>query len=246
MTLHHHIDSTFRGLCRLVTDKDDHLLDQILTRLDNLEDVVRRGFKDIRNDMKTIKGDIGEVKVQNADALFKGLQRVEIKIATLETHIERWQSPATREEDAEDPCSGEQARSGRLGRGIGSAQGQGPPRRGEERAPLPASFSRSSSKAPTDRSIRSKGHRSNTSTSQPDLGYGIERAASRAGFLVDGSHLGPPPDLRDHPAFAGMRGGSQTSIPKLPEGAGEMFTSHGGPSFDESAWYHRAYGKTGM
>lgn len=66
MTLHHHIESCFAGLTRLVTDKHDRTLNQVVLQLESLEERLERRSKKMEADLEEMKGDLEEMKKEIA------------------------------------------------------------------------------------------------------------------------------------------------------------------------------------
>lgn len=62
MTLHHHIENCFSGLTRLVTDKHDRTVNQVVLRLESLEERLERRSKKMEADLEEMKGDLEEMK----------------------------------------------------------------------------------------------------------------------------------------------------------------------------------------
>lgn len=62
MTIHHHIENCFAGLTRLVTDKHDRTVNQVVLRLESLEERLERRSKKTEADLEEMKGDLEELK----------------------------------------------------------------------------------------------------------------------------------------------------------------------------------------
>lgn len=62
MALHHHIENCFAGLTRLVADKHDRTLNQVVLRLESLEARLERRSKKMEADLEEMKGDLEEMK----------------------------------------------------------------------------------------------------------------------------------------------------------------------------------------
>lgn len=58
LNIHHHIDSCFGSLSRLVTDKIDQCSDQLLRQLENSETKSEKSLKVVKGDIKNIQSDI--------------------------------------------------------------------------------------------------------------------------------------------------------------------------------------------
>lgn len=62
LTLHHRIENSFASLIRLVTDKHDMTVNQVVLRLETLEERLERRSKKVEADLEEIKGDLEEMK----------------------------------------------------------------------------------------------------------------------------------------------------------------------------------------
>ena len=69
LNIHHHIDSCFGSLSRLVTDKIDQSLDQVIRHLEDSEQkndkqfkIVKNGIKELQENVHQLHQEIGEVK----------------------------------------------------------------------------------------------------------------------------------------------------------------------------------------
>lgn len=238
MTLHHHIDTVFGALSRLTTDKHDRVLDGVLTRLDNLEDVMRKGFKDLRSEIKQVKGDVSRIKShkdgqeQNQDAIYAHLERINDKLGSLEISGEgqfrqQIQRPEVRTHNQAEGNGSNQQPERQEERGP-STEHRGP--RGQSRPPV------------STRTAGNRSQRSYTSVSQPDFGHGDELTARKA-FLAELNGSRGMPEGRDHQSVGGLQDSSQSeSEPsKLSEGS-----SGDSARFANGAWYHLAYGRKGL
>lgn len=102
MTLHHHIESCFSGLTRLVTDKHDRTVNQVVLRLESLEERFERRSKKMEADLEEMKGDLEEMKKEitskyeeSSQEFLKGfnsvrelVKGVDYKMGSLEKKVE--------------------------------------------------------------------------------------------------------------------------------------------------------------
>ena len=259
LTLHHHIDRTFGTLSRIIIDRHDQMMDQTIRRLENLEDTLNKGFRELKNEIVDLKkhisnlqGDLDEVKKRENRTieLIKGLDG---KLQGLEKHTEEHsckcqQSAAelSTSEPESDRLHRLEARSHASHRRMESAHptvGQREPsqhrRSGASRTSNSAHVSGASSRR----------DRSNTSNSQqqPTSSMGDERSNRREIFAELGAARGPVPDIRDHPAFADMQhvqgrafgydGLDQNGMPLVLTGL-----PYENPNLSDGRWYQQAYG----
>ena len=244
LTIHHHLDTAFGSLSRLITDKHDRMMDRTIRRLENLEDTVSKGLKAIKGEVQDIRKDVGNLRGDLKDAvsgnngttgLIKGLEE---KLQVLDKHIEehaRKYEYNSREQSASEPDFDrhQRASSHRRTESAHGAFGQG-----EQRQKYGSGASRSSNSA-RQSGTSSRGHRSNTISSQPGSGMSDERSVRRECFAELGAARGAVPDLRNHPAYAGTpQGQGQNGVPAPPNGL--PFRN---PSLGVGEWYQKAYGQ---
>jgi len=251
ITLHHHIDSSSGSLSRLITDKHDRAMDQTLRRLENLEDTVGKGLRnlkgevrEIRRDVSNLHGDLNHV-VKGNERITELIEELKAKLQTLDSHVEehacRCQSSAT-EHTPSDPGSDRQQRyaSHRRTESAHGALGHSEQRKQHQRgASRPSKGARQSASG-------SRGHRSrsNTLSSQPANRISDERSTMREYFAELGATRGKTPDLRDHPAYAGVqqdqaRGYEQDQHGMVKDSPYE----NPSPSLSDGRWYQQAYGQ---
>lgn len=244
LTIHHHLDSVFGSLTRHITQKHDQTVDRILIRVEDFEDRMRKELRELRSDLKSVKSDLNKVKAKTLDikedgnAIRQNLEELDQKLSSLEAQVANTRpGPASREPDS-DQIKGDVGQ--RRMEGAQSPLGRG-------HHPLQQGHSRSSSRAERNEHVRRRSHRSNTSTSQPEAYQRDEAAATRAFFaeLASRRAFTPgAPDLRDHPAYAGMRG----ATPDREDESSQALDGRGNDclQFGTQPWYHEAYGRTGM
>ena len=248
LTVHHHLDTAFASLSRLITDKHDRMVDQTIRRLENLEDATSKGLRAIKGEVKDLKKDVGSLRGDLKDAvsgndgakeLIKGLEE---KLQALDKHIEehaRSYEGNPREQSASEPDYDrhQQASSHRRAESAHGAFGQG-----EQRQNYGSGVSRSSNSA-RQSGTSSRGHRSNTVSSHICNGVSDERSARREYFAELGAARGAVPDIRNHPAFAGTPqgqglGNGQVAVTATPNGPPLR-----NPSLGVGEWYQKAYGQ---
>ena len=249
MTIHHHIDTAFGHLSRLITDKHDRVLDQVLRRLDNMDDGTGRTFKNVKSEIRGLNHEVTKVKSainsfsngnEGIKELLHGLerqmgslekevgenQRVCQQIATEQTHFESESERQSRNLAHRRTESAHGA--------LGTSQDRHLERNGGSRAASKMRTSKASSKS----------NRSNTVTSQPTNGLNEDRG-SRREYLADvGAGRGPVPDIRDHPAYAGIPQSATQMYDQngVPVGLAYAGVPYGTQQFGDGGWYHQAYG----
>ena len=251
LTLHHHIDSTAGSLSRLITDKHDRIMDQTIRRLDNIEEVVSKGFRNIKNDLKDIKRDIGSLKGELKDVAASSeisqdiFKRLDAKLEALEKSVEEHSCKCQLVATEPSPHMSDRERqkgaaSHRRTESAHGALGQGEHRRQyQSGASCSANSARHSANS-------NRAHRSNTSKSQPSNGMSEEMDSRREYFAELGAARGPKPDLRDHPAFSGMQQAQgqmyhhdQNEMPSILNDL-----PYEPPSLSNGRWYQQAYGQS--
>ena len=250
LTLHHHIDNTGGSLSRLITDKHDRIMDQTIRRLENLEETVSKGFRnlkadfrDIRKDVGTLKGEVKEV-MKNSDRDLELFRELDGKVQLLGKYVEEHSCTcqlAITEQSPSEPKSERQREvaSHRRTESAHGALGQG------EQRQLYRSGASYSSASARHSGNSSKTHRSNTVNSQLGNGMSSEVNTRKEYFAELGAARGPMPDLRDHPAYSGMQqdpgeicGHDQNGMPSVLNG---LPYQH--PSLSDGRWYQQAYGQ---
>lgn len=250
LTLHHHIDSTAESLSRLITDKHDRVMDQTIRRLENIEETVSKGFRNLKADFKDIRKDIGSLKGEFKDAMESSgrvqdlFRVVDGKLETLEKGLEehscKCQLAAT-ERSPRMPES-EVQQEGRSHRRTESAHGA--LGQSEYRRQYQSGASRSSNSA-RNSGNSNRAHRSNTLKNPPSNRANDEMDTRREYFAELGAARGPKPDLRDHPAYSNTQQAQgqiyshdQNGMPSVLNG---LPYEH--PSLSDGRWYQQAYGQ---
>lgn len=250
LTLHHHIDSTAASLSKLITDKHDKIMDQTIRRLENLEEMVSKGFrnlkadfKDIRKDISSLEGEFKEV-VKSSDKVEDLCKGLDGKLEALEKGVEehgcKCHLAITERSPSESKSESQQrATSHRRTESAHGSLGQG-----EQRQQHRSGASRSSTSA-RHSGNSNRVHRSNTVNSQLGNRTSDERDTRREYFAELGAARGPMPELRDHPAYSGLQQGQgqmyghdQNGMPAVLNG---LPFQH--PSLSDGRWYQQAYGQ---
>ena len=93
LNIHHHIDSCFASLSRLVTDKIDQSLDQVIRHLEDGEQknekqfkIVKNGIKELQENVHHLHKDVGEVK-DAEERRSSSLEGVEAKLNNVMTDV---------------------------------------------------------------------------------------------------------------------------------------------------------------
>ena len=258
LTLHHHLDSTFGSLSRLITDKHDRVIDQTIRRLENVEEALNKGFRTLKSDIRDIRKSVGNLQTDVKDIKTQHsctaeiVQGIDAKLQALEKQLEEHACKCYRnpiEQSGSEPESDRPSRSEALSRTshrrtesahptVGQAEATQPYHTGAGRPTNSARMSGASSRR----------DRSNTATSQPPPGrMSDERSNRREYFSELGAARGPVPDLRDHPAFADSQKvpeqhyGYAHSQPGMPVAMSGF--PYENPSLSDGRWYQQAYGQ---
>ena len=255
-TIHHHIDAAFGSLSRLVIDKNDRVLDQVLVRLDDIEDAIGKNAKHLKPDIKNVNGEIHKLKAAinnfngGNESIKVTLNTLESKMNALEKHAEEsqrlFQQIIAKQTALESESERQDRNSASAHRRAESAHGAlGISQEGQQQQ-NGGTGSRAASRVRTSKASN-RSHRSNTASSQPVSGM-IDDAAGRKEHGRNGNYArGPVPDLRNHPAYAG-----------IPQPTTQMYDQNGVPigmaynagvpygtqQFGDGGWYHQAYGST--
>ena len=249
LTLHHHIDSTTGALSRLVTDKHDRIMDQTIRRLENIEETVSKGFRNLKADLRDIRKELDSLEwefkafVESSDKFPDFIKGLDGKLEALGKGIKEHScmcQMATAEKSPDMVLSERQSKvtSHRRTESAHGVLGED-----EQRQQYRSGASRSSTSA-RHSGNSNRAHRSNTARSQPSNGMSDEIGSRREYFAELGAARGPRPDLRDHPAYSGtqqaqgqMFGRDENVMPSVLNG---LPFEH--PSLSDGRWYQQAYG----
>ena len=241
------MDTSSGSLTRLITDKHDRMTDQMIRRLENLDESTGRGLEDLKGEMKGIKRSIsvmkGEIKdliKSNNDTkeLFKELEE---KLGTLQINIENSGCQCQHviaEQSANDLESDRYQRATwhRRTESAHGALGQGGSRQQH------MSEATHSSKSARQSGKGSKSQRSITLNNRQGSKAGDER---KKHFAELGTTRGAVPNIQDHPAYAGVRQGLGQVYGPDHDGMPTVFNSgqYANSSFSDGHWYQQAYGQ---
>ena len=239
-------------MSRLITDKHDRMMDQTIRRSENLEDMMNKGFRCIRADIKDVRKDFGNLKketkeiVKSSNGTGELIRQLEGKLEAIDKSVEKYgreiqHSISIAEQSTSEPESDRQqrAKSRRRTESAHGALGSG-----DHHHQYRSGASRSSN------SVRHSGnsgraHRPNTPSGQIGSRMSDERSTRREYFTELGAAIGPMPDLRDHPAFAASQpvqlpqdyGHGQPGMPVALNGG-----TYENQSLGDGRWYQQAYG----
>lgn len=247
LTLHHHIESCFGSLSRLVADKHDRVMDQTIRRLESLEEMVTKGQKSGKGDVKDMKKEFSNLKaevrsvIKGNDAIKDLIEALNEKIGKLEKKVEEGgcKGPSVATDTTGNEAESSRAQKGDIvHRRTESAHNGGNPERLQQ-----YQSGASHSTSPRHQSGNSsKGRRSNTMSGG---GAGSAAGSSRREYFTElGASRGPVPDVREHPAYSGVQQGYGHVYDSngMPVGLGGSDTTiFQAPSFSEG-WYQRVYG----
>ena len=249
ITIHHHIDTAFASLSRLITDKHDRVMDQMLRRVDNIEDTLSKNNKNLKSEVKTLSSEVGRIKLamsslSNCNENVKTLmQNFQDKFELFEKRLGEIQGLCQQLITAQaitDSGSGRRTQASGHHRAesahgsLGISRDHQQQRSGESRAASRVRTSKGSSRS----------HRSNTVSSQPASQINDSQGVRREYYTEARAGRSLAPDLRNHPAYAG-----------IPQPATHMYDQHGVPieiaysgapysmqNLGDGGWYQQAYG----
>ena len=96
LNIHHHIDTCFGSLSRLITDKIDQCSDQLLRRIEDGEHKLERSLKSMKVDIKNIQNDthavqdnVGRSQERN-DRTLKSIQNLHINVDNISSRLEKF------------------------------------------------------------------------------------------------------------------------------------------------------------
>lgn len=242
LTIHHHIDTALTSIKDHVTVRSDRVLDLMLRRFEGFEDAFKGSLRSIEAEMKNIrkevletKTEMGDLHAQN-DSIKERIHGISEQMTILQNTIEDRQLPG---QDAIASINDSESRPSTRGR-AGSTPGVWP--QSNEFQPSQNRLHRVSSKVRTRKGTE-KTHRSTASKDEPAKGARESRHLRYEAFDVPRD---PAPDIRKHPAYAGIPQSYQLSVDQngspingLEYAAG--LTQENQP-FGDNGWYQQAYG----
>ena len=248
LTLHHHIDSCFGSLTRLVNDKHDQTADRLLTRLEDQERKTEKALKNLKGEIQEIKQYTETMKVDSKDLQktsgelhdsLKGMTgitgAVEGKLSNMLSKLNVMDQSLT-DLDARvrevgsmcDRSAGQMMRQS-VNPEYPQQHDEESPTRSQSTYPSPAlpsqrqqyqSGASRSSGGGRQGSINSRGRRPTTANGGVGIQSGDDRSSRRAHYAEIGAHMGEAPDLRQHPAFASRQQGYGCDADGLVHGVG--------------------------
>lgn len=241
----------------MIVDKHDRMMDQTIRRLENLEDLISKDFRELNSEVVDLKkhitnlqGDVNEVK-KRENRTVELIKGTDVKLQSLVKHVEE-NSCKCQQRTAEHSAS----ESGNDRRHRSEATSYTSHRRTESAHPTvgqsESSQDHRSGASRTSNSVRLSGassrrDRSNTMNSQQPAGKMSDERSNRKEFFAELSTArGPVPDIRDHPAFAdrqhpqayGYSGLGHNVVPMVLNGL-----PYENPNLSDGKWYQQAYGQ---
>ena len=248
--MHHHIDTAFSSLSRLITDKHDRMMDQTLHRLENLEDVVSKGLRVVKGEIKDVRKDFGKLQgrlvdgSKSSDQIIGLVRRLEGKLDAFQALVEEHASEVKHTLVEQNTINLELDRQQQLTSHRRTESAHGALGQGEQRQQYQSGASGSSNSAGQSETS-SRRNRSNTTGSQSAGRMSDERSTRRDMYAESGLPRGAAPDLRDHPAFAGTHKGQNQALRHSQTGLPNSLHSlpFDTPSLSDGRWYQQAYGQ---
>lgn len=235
--LHHHIDTCFGSLSRLMTEKKDNIIDKLITRIDALEKMLPTHFMGLEGKIKEIEKEVSTIASDN-----EGLREVKDLLSKLCLEFEHMKKVTDEQKririavpSANEPPTASHRHAQRMHHRIENASAS--TERGEQYHQYPTS----SNQPDTGNNYREGHRRSNTAGDG-----GAEDGARKDFFAHLGAAIGPVPNLRDHPAYRV----APREVPATGEATGNVasgrsdsdHTLYHVPSFSDGGWYRQAYG----
>lgn len=248
LTVHHHIDTAFGSLSRLISDKHDRMMDQTLHRLENLEDMVSKGFRVVKGEVKDVRKEIGKLQgrlvegSKSSDHIVGLLRKLEEKLDAFQAQVEEHAAEVKltiAEQSTIELDRQQRFISHRRAESAHGALGQG-----EQRQQYQSGASGSSNSA-RQSETSSRRNRSNTTGSQSAGRMSDERSNRKEIYAEVVAPREAVPDLRDHPAFAGTYRGQNQALQHSQTGLPNSMHSlpFETPSLSDGRWYQQAYGQ---
>ena len=223
-------------------------MDQVLRRLEDLENIVGKGFKTSRNDVKDFKDDFKTLRDDLKNIIYDDervtgmIERLESKLHSLNSSIGericRCQVPTAgcsiidHEGDRLHQTSHRRTESAHGA--LGQSEKRKPHARGASR---PTNATRLSL-------TNSNGNRSRTNTLSGQPTDRLSEEHRREYFAELGLMKGLEPDLREHPAYAGMHQDDARDHAPTQKGVQNLSPFEGtSPSLSDGRWYQQAYGQ---
>ena len=240
--LHHHMESCFGSVSRLIIDKQDRSTDQIIRTMENREEI-GKGQK-IGKDIRDIKKDVGVLKAEVKDSVKRSdikdlIKALNDKIALLEKKVEN--------------C-GCKCQHASLDTSVSELEGSRAQqathlhRRAERAQASENIMQRQPHQSVASRSSGERHQSGNNGRARSNImsggGQGSAPASSRKEYLENlGAGKGPAPDLRNHPAFADVQQRHRQAFDAngMPVGLGISDAASIQPSLTQD-WYQQSFG----
>lgn len=225
-------------------------MDQMLRRLENLEDTVSKVFRNLKSEVKDIKKDVGNLHgdlttVVEGNKKIAGLiEGLNGKIQTLDSHVEehacKCQLSAT--DNSTSETDSDRQRREKSHRRAESAQGR--LSYSEQRKQHQRGVSRHTNGA-RESATSSRGRRSRSNTLSGQHASRMSDERRREYFAELGAIKGPVPDLREHPAYVGLQQGHACGYGQDQNGmVNNSQSANPSPSLSDGRWYQQAYGQS--
>ena len=248
LTVHHHIDTAFGSLSRLISDKHDRMMDQTLHRLENLEDTVSKGFRVVKGEIKDVRKEFGKLQgrlideSKSSDHIVGLVKRLEGKLDAFQAQVEQHAAEVKHtiaEQGTTELHHQQRSVSHRRTESAHGALG-----RDEQRQHYQSGASTSTNSA-RQSETSSRRNRSNTTGSQSAGHMSDDRSTRKETYAEVGAPKEAVPDLRDHPAFAGIHRGHNQALQHSQTGLPNSMHSlpFETPSLSDGRWYQQAYGQ---
>lgn len=254
--LHHHLDQCFGSLIRLVTDKSDKIVDQMMKHLENFEDKTDKALKGLKGEIRELKKEASlrhqeikniakatdsEIKAiaKATDSIREQVNRVEVavkemslKMDALKRNVE--ESDKEREMIVRQPDESIRRRTESANAALAH---------NEQRTRRPTH-------SPNGLGQGRQTSRGRQRTTNDAAGSGARRhvgnSTRRVHFAPVGQMRGEAPDLSQHPAY--RRGqGQSTEYRQDGSRVATVFQANQSPLFQTPSqhddWYHQAYGQ---
>ena len=268
--LHYHLDQSFASLSRLITDKSDKVVDQVLRHLDHSDDKMERATKVIKGEIREFKKDAitrhREIKEglkavdgipQQLTTVLDTLKELGIKIDALPQQLSTVLDTLKElgiKIDALEKKMDEESDSGSEREMVVRQPDESMRRRTESaHATLAHNEHRRRRPSHTSNGLRQgrQVSRGRQNSMDDEGGSGARRHGGRR---IHGPHYthvgvalrGEPPDIRQHPAYRQEQG----QPPEHSQGASRAAvefpvrsTSYQASSLQNGGWYHQAYGR---
>jgi hypothetical protein len=238
LNLHHHIDSGINCLTRILADKTDRISDQLVRRLEAMEEKAEKSRKDLESKLKEVLKECVNLSQENKGILKElDLMKDAMKAMHLKTELVKGLLEESR-------CN-DHSRQNK----PSESTGQSPDHEQVTAKHVPQNKTASGSSASSQiRQAQTSVHGSQEHLSSP---ISSERAggSSKKNLLLQTEGVErQAPDLKDHPAFSGGQSSHPliySETPSEDSGSGVvcMLPIFQTPSFRDGGWYKQAYGQ---